>query len=400
MIDGGTMAKMMAKTLEESRLDREMVYAACERLADDLEHGGLWEELSSFLTPENQKIGQMYLKRFQREELQRRVERELLPLEQEGDVQVCPKGVLFHIAAGNVDALPAYSVLEGLLAGNINLLKLPGGDNGLSRFLLEKLMEYEPLLKEYIYIYDTPSWDLEEMQGLMALADAIVLWGSDEAVGQVRKLAPVNTELIEWGHKLSFCYIGELSVSEEYLEILARHFLSTNQLLCNSRQGVYLNTADEKELLAFARRLARTMKRLEPEYPLPDDIQGKLTLEALTEKLEQMEKRAEERKIVFRNGRSSVTCEKDAGLCLSGLFGNVWVKPLKQENIVKTLWQNHRSLQTAVLVPCTQELCRTFAKAGLTKIVGIEHLAEHGPEKTHDGSYALQRYVRLVEVKG
>ena len=124
MIDGGTMAKMMAKTLEESRLDREMVYAACERLADDLEHGGLWEELSSFLTPENQKIGQMYLKRFQREELQRRVERELLPLEQEGDVQVCPKGVLFHIAAGNVDALPAYSVLEGLLAGNINLLKL------------------------------------------------------------------------------------------------------------------------------------------------------------------------------------------------------------------------------------------------------------------------------------
>ena len=74
-------------------------------------------------------------------------------------------------------------------------------------------MEYEPLLKEYIYIYDTPSWDLEEMQGLMALADAIVLWGSDEAVGQVRKLAPVNTELIEWGHKLSFCYIGELSVS-------------------------------------------------------------------------------------------------------------------------------------------------------------------------------------------
>lgn len=47
-----------------------------------------------------------------------------------------PLGILFHIAAGNVDGLPAYSVVEGLLAGNINILKLPTGDSGLSIRLL------------------------------------------------------------------------------------------------------------------------------------------------------------------------------------------------------------------------------------------------------------------------
>ena len=324
------------------------------------------------------------------------------PLEKEENVQVYPKGVLLHISAGNVDALPAYSVLEGLLTGNINLLKLPGQDNGLSRFLLEKLIAYEPLLKKYIYIYDTPSWDLEEMQALLKMADAVVLWGSDEAVRQVRKSAPVNTEIIEWGHKLSFCYLGELSVSDKELEILARHFLTANQLLCNSCQGVYLDTEDEKEILQFAKRLAEAMKRLEPEYPLPDFIQGKVILEALTEKLERIgrtEKNAGKRKWVFRNGRSSVSFDKDAGLCLSGLFGNIWVKPLKRENIIRTLWKNHRYLQTAVVYPCTEELCRIFAGAGLTKITSIEALAEHGMEKTHDGNYALQRYVRLVETK-
>ena len=33
-----------------------------------------------------------------------------------------PLGILFHIAAGNVDGLPAYSVIEGLLTGNMNIL--------------------------------------------------------------------------------------------------------------------------------------------------------------------------------------------------------------------------------------------------------------------------------------
>ena len=42
-----------------------------------------------------------------------------------------PLGVLLHIAAGNADGLPAFSVAEGLATGNINILKLPQADNGL-----------------------------------------------------------------------------------------------------------------------------------------------------------------------------------------------------------------------------------------------------------------------------
>ena len=126
---------------------------------------------------------------------------------------VCPKGVLFHISAGNMDALPAYSVLEGLLTGNINLLKLPSEDHGLSRFLLEKLMEYQPVLRDYIYIFDLPSQDLEGMRKLMDLANAIILWGSDEAVSQVRRYAPVNTEIIEWGAQTQLCLYSKAEYS-------------------------------------------------------------------------------------------------------------------------------------------------------------------------------------------
>ena len=36
-----------------------------------------------------------------------------------------PLGTVLHIAAGNADGLPVLSLAEGLLTGNINLLKLP-----------------------------------------------------------------------------------------------------------------------------------------------------------------------------------------------------------------------------------------------------------------------------------
>ena len=43
-----------------------------------------------------------------------------------------PLGVILHIGAGNALGLSAFSVIEGLLTGNINILKLPEHEGGLS----------------------------------------------------------------------------------------------------------------------------------------------------------------------------------------------------------------------------------------------------------------------------
>ncbi|MBR2912876.1 MAG: hypothetical protein IKC40_03015, partial [Oscillospiraceae bacterium] len=69
-------------------------------------------------------------------------------------VQIDPRplGTLLHIAAGNMDILPAYSVAEGLLTGNINILKLPSVDNGITVALFELLLTIEPRLRDYVYI--------------------------------------------------------------------------------------------------------------------------------------------------------------------------------------------------------------------------------------------------------
>lgn len=82
------------------------------------------------------------------------------------------------------------SVAEGLLAGNINILKLPSADKGLSIRIIKRLCKYEPLLSRYIYVFDTPSSDVRTIQALAGFADGIVVWGGTEAVKAVRSLAP------------------------------------------------------------------------------------------------------------------------------------------------------------------------------------------------------------------
>lgn len=101
-----------------------------------------------------------------------------LPPSPEG-VRRYPLGVLLHVGAGNMEGLPAYSAVEGLLAGNINLLKLPENDNGISSFLLRRLAAIEPRLRPYLYVFRISSADQAAMKRLAGLADGIAVWGGD-----------------------------------------------------------------------------------------------------------------------------------------------------------------------------------------------------------------------------
>ena len=159
-----------------------------------------------------------------------------------GAVKRYPLGVLLHIGAGNQIGLPAYSVVEGLLAGNINLLKLPEGDDGISSFLLRRLTQIQPALRRYVHVFAIPSSDCRRMEQLASLADGIAVWGGDEAVRAVRALAGPAVKLIEWGHRVSFAYVDPREAGEEELRALAGNMLDTDQLLCSSCQGIYLDT--------------------------------------------------------------------------------------------------------------------------------------------------------------
>ena len=307
-----------------------------------------------------------------------------------------PLGVLFHIAAGNVDALPVFSVIEGLLTGNINILKLPGADNGLSITVLHELVSYEPLIADYVMVFDSPSQDVEAMKTMAQAADAIVVWGGDEAVRAVRQLAEPDTRIIEWGHKISFAYVSGDNASDEDLESIAYNMCDTNGLFCSSCQGIYLDTDDFGEVGAFAKRYLRILEKVAQSMPAAADafITAQKTLELYTEELE-----GGGDKFVLRGNGCSVIATRDSLLTPSYMYRNCWVKPLPKERLLAELLQYKSHLQTAALVCDDNErgyLERILCKTGIVRITGGRNMSQNYCGMPHDGEYALRRYVKTV----
>ena len=396
------------ETIAGQSIDRETVVAACDALACRVEAGDYDSVLQPFLAAFSIDPARFReaLFLFKREALSYKLAVELgsedLPdLTPPGRAPIrrrrMPLGVLFHMAAGNVDGLPAYSVVEGLLAGNVNILKLPAQDRGASLLLLRELVRLEPRLRDFVYVFDVPSTDLQSLERFAKIADAVVVWGGDEAVRAARALAGPDTALICWGHKLSFAYAVP-PVSDGDLEALADHICATGQLLCSSCQGIFLDTGDMGEVYALAERFFPVLQAAARRHPPADPaLRARATLELYAQELEA----DSGGRRIYRGGGVSVTAAPDSRLELGLLAGNCWVKPLPRDQIVPRLKPRKGCLQTAGLLCPEGEreaLSALLARAGVVRVTGPGDMSRTVPGEAHDGTYPLAAYTRIVEV--
>lgn len=314
---------------------------------------------------------------------------------------VLPLGVLFHIAPGNMPGLPVYTALEGLLTGNVNLVKLPHGDKGLSLAAFGLLAEQEPRLAPYLYAFDLPSGQREDMKALAALADALVVWGGDGAIQAARALAGPGCKLIEWGHRLSFAYISGYEDREGELAALAHHIVETGQRLCSSCQVIFLDSADREAGAAFCRELLPYLERAAAKRPglgagAASSLSGQAAL------LERIVDGRADGETLFQGRGCSAIFRPDRELELSPMEGNVLVKLLPRKELLPTLRRQKGRLQTAGLI-CAPgrrgELADLLARAGVTRVTRAGSMSAAFPGEAHDGEYPLRRYLRVVDVE-
>lgn len=399
------LAKECHKTLSEPGfLQREKVIEAC----DVLYHKVIGKEFDDLIVPLLEMLDLTYDRFlemahfFSKENLLYKCNielgddsYELEPLKNGTRRVRYPLGILFHIAAGNVDGLPAYSVIEGLLAGNINILKLPTGDSGLSIRLLSELIRIEPDLAEYIYVFDVPSTETATLKKFCDIADGVVVWGSDEAVAAAYSMAKTSTKVIPWGHKLSFAYVTQ-SYDDRKLKSLATHICRTNQLLCSSCQGIFFDTDDKDELELFGRKFFQLLKEAAKECHKQDKgMRGMNTIRLYCDKISK-----DSCKKIFNEEGVSVIIAPDKELELSYLFRNVWIKGLKRNEIITQIKKHKNHLQTCGLI-CgedeKEELVQMLAGAGIVRITSSD-MSRMFPGEAHDGVYPLQQYSRIVEI--
>lgn len=412
-----TLEAEINATRADLSLDPETVIRAVDVLRAQLLSGEFDEIIAGFLTDPPEHYLRLAADFMDGDSLRYRLRREFgedhLPAEhitppygvRGATVRHMPLGTLFHIAAGNMDGLPAFSVLEGLLTGNVNILKLPQADNGLTLEILRRLIGIEPKLSPFLYVFDTPSSDVAAMKRMAEMSDGIVVWGGDGATRAVRTLAPTGAKLIEWGHRLGFAYLSGFEDKDTELRALAEHILESRQLLCSSCQTIFLDTDSMEEIRAFCREFLPYLEEAARKYPIREvGAVAEMTLRRYTERLERAVggQSADDERETFQGNTVSLTACTDSELELSYMYGNPLVKRLPRDELLPTLRRAKGTLQTAGLI-CAPEhraaLCDLLARAGVTRVMRAGHMSVSFCGEAHDGEYPLRRYTRVVNIE-
>lgn len=311
-----------------------------------------------------------------------------------------PLGVLGHVTSSNDAMLPFFSSVEGILTGNINLIKTAAGAHRVAMAMVEKLCQLDESLCPYFYVFPLSSKDEALLRELFSLCSAIAVWGSDAATAGVRKLAPAGIRLIEWGNRISFAYFTPAGLSDEALKGLAEDVCVNDQQACSAPQLVYYETESREELEAFAERLMTVLQQVSDTYPLHPMTQAeKAELTAQTQLCYLDELMGTARLLEGRGCRIFVSY--DSQLSASPLYRTLIVKPICPGGIIDAIRPFRAYLQSVGLACGAHELSRLsrlLMAGGANRITRPGLMMGGYTGEPHDGIHAMTAYLKRVSL--
>jgi phenylacetate-coenzyme A ligase PaaK-like adenylate-forming protein len=318
-----------------------------------------------------------------------------------------PLGVQVHVVPGNAVNVPVLSILEGLMAGNINILKNTARNGLFAQRFMQALIACDDtgILQHFVYMFELSSSQQDIMQQIINQADVVCVWGGEEAVKSITAMTPPGIRVVDWGHKISFAYVAASMINnQEALERLAADICRRNQQACTSPQCVLVESTDTSVLDRFSVALSSALQKVNDQFPkLKPSIQEQAEISTIKQ-LHITEVAQGMGSIITAADHSyNVLVDYRMGLQPSPLFRTIWVKPIQREAIISTLRPFNLYLQTCGLatdnLTDAYELTELLIRAGVHRVteIGKQHEAYIG--EPHDGVYALQRYTKKVAVR-
>jgi len=404
----------LQKTLDEEKLDTEDLLDACESLSKKITENSIPEFKKSLISDgcDNPDEVLKSLSDFMtRKSLEIKLKAELgsvRPFEVRAVDFVnqnyetwAPMGVLTHITAGNSPDIAPMATIEGLLSGNINLVKVASNIGLFSLVFLEKLSSYSNLGK-FIYMFSISSSQREYMQKIIDMADCVSAWGGDQAISAITGMTPAGIPVVTWGHKISFSYLTEETINNDTIDALVKNICTTEQQFCSSPQCVMIDTENIELLHKTGHLIAERFDNARNLYPVhrPDIAEAaEITTVSEVYKADLFYHGGEV--IQAKDNLYRVLIDDNAHFAPSPLFRTIWVSPLPHNNIVKNLRPLRKYLQTCGLA-CTisqiEGLSDKLYRAGVTRITSVESMAEGYIGEPHDGGYALPKFLKRVSL--
>ncbi|MGO9086679.1 MAG: acyl-CoA reductase [Terriglobales bacterium] len=186
-----------------------------------------------------------------------------------------PLGVIGHWPAGNVEIQPVLSLTCALLGGNGCLVRVPTGLVEITRRIMDKLQQAdrEGTLTERIFVaaFDHARMDLQE--AMARAVDGAMIWGSAEAVSQVRALPfPHWARVAVFGPRLSAAAMdaatwGDRAQRPSWCQRLARDVWQFDQQACSSPQTLFLERGAACDASEFAEDLKKAFQEENRQHP-------------------------------------------------------------------------------------------------------------------------------------
>jgi hypothetical protein len=298
-----------------------------------------------------------------------------------------PLSPILHILAGNTPEAAIQSISRGLLLGAQHLAKLPaGGIPEVDAFLAALPNPLSSLVQTTTERELAATW-IED-------AAAVIAFGTDETIWEIRSMLSANQVFIPPGHKVSIAIV-DADPDGGAATLAATDIAAHDQRGCLSPHDIYV--APELQPRSFAANLARELakcgrpgERSFEENACIDHLRRSYSFRAASDTSVQIWQSE-------GNTDWTVVFEEESQFAASPLGRFAFVKPLP-ESLAAPLSFVSEHLSTIALHPFSIERSDALSDLGAHRICPLGKAQTPSPFWHHDGGQVLAPLVRWIDV--
>jgi hypothetical protein len=326
-----------------------------------------------------------------------------------GRVRASGPELCFQVVSGSVPGVGATALLRSLLVKAPTLLKPGRGDTVLPVLMARALRDEPPAIANAAAVVYWPGGSEALEDAALASADAVVVYGGDEAVRSLRGRAPATARFVAYPNRVGVGVVGRESLAPGHLHRTASEVAGAvaffDQRGCVSPHVVFVEEGGAVTPGLFARELADAMGRIEEHLP-----GGALdTVEAAA--LHQLRGTAElisasgVGAALYHGGAATWTVVFDprAELDAACVGRVVRVRPVPDALEVATRLAPLRGrLQTAGVAGCEGRLeavAESLARVGVIRVAPFSAVPFPPPWWHHDGEGPLNTLLRRTDLE-
>ena len=324
------------------------------------------------------------------------------------DVLRLGRGLLFHIAPSNVAVNFAYSLVSGLLAGNLNIVRVPS-KNFEQIDIISKAIERVSKKTEHEFISSRIALVRYERMNsatsyFSSICDVRIIWGGDETISHIRenKMPPRSFD-ITFADRYSLCSINaDEYIKEKLPNKIAQGFYNDTYLFdqnaCTAPHLlIWLGTKDNvnKAKRIFWDSLYEFVK-------LNYEVQPVIAVDKLTSfynqsvYMNQITKSVTPDNLIWRVELQDLSKNIDEFRCNSGYFSEFHATSLSEINNIID-----RKYQTLAYYGISKKELNEFMKyekpKGIDRIVPIGRTSDFS--LNWDGIDLIKTLSRVIEIK-